>query len=211
VPIKVAIVEDDSRFRESLAVLINAGEFRCVGTYPNAEAALKLMVENWPDVVLMDINLPKMLGIELVARLKQLRPTLRIVMLTAYMDDEQIFDSLKAGASGYLLKKTSPAKILEAVSDVMSGGAPMSNAIAAKVVQYFQQQKISDETKNLTDREREILGHLSRGRQYKEIGELLGISALTVRAHIQNIYEKLHVRSRTEAVLKFLGQTPRKD
>jgi DNA-binding NarL/FixJ family response regulator len=207
-PIKIAIVEDDTRFRESLAALIGGGEFRCVGTYPNAEAALKLMPQNWPDVVLMDINLPRMPGIELVARLKELQPALRVIMLTAYMNDEQIFDSLKAGASGYLLKKTPPAKILEAISDVMAGGAPMSNAIAAKVVQYFQQQKVADETKNLTEREREILKHLSQGRQYKEIGELLNISALTVRAHIQNIYEKLHVHSRTEAVLKFLGRSP---
>lgn len=207
--IKVAIVEDDTRFRESLAMLIGGGEFRCVGSYPNAEAALKQMPQNWPDVVLMDINLPQMLGIELVSRLKEMRPALRVLMLTVYMDDDQIFDSLKAGASGYLLKKTPPAKILEAISDVMAGGAPMSNAIAAKVVQFFQQQKVSDETKNLTDREREILNHLAQGRQYKEIGEMLGISALTVRAHIQNIYEKLHVRSRTEAVLKFLGRNPK--
>jgi DNA-binding NarL/FixJ family response regulator len=208
-PIKVAIVEDDSGFREGLAFMINGtAGFRCVGSYPNAEVALKQMPREWPDVVLMDINLPEMLGIECVSKLKEMRPALHIVMLTVYLDNEQIFNSLKAGASGYLLKKTPPAKILEAIADVHAGGAPMSNTIARKLVVFFQQQKTSDDAKNLTDREREILTYLSQAKQYREIGAILGISALTVRTHIRNIYEKLHVRSRTEAVLKFLGQPP---
>src|ERR1700744_3136210 len=135
-----------------------------------------------------------------------MQPSMQIIMLTAYMDAEKIFDSLKAGASGYLTKKTSPAKILEAVADVHAGGAPMTNTIARKVVQYFQPKQSSDETKNLSNREYEILSHLSKGDSYKEIGEKLSISSLTVRTHIRNVYEKLHVHSRTEAVLKFLGQ-----
>ena len=205
-PIKVSIVEDDARFRESLSVLIDAGESRCIGTYPNAETALKQMPRNWPDVVLMDINLPEMSGIECVARLKEMKPTLHVIMLTVYMDSEQVFDSLKAGATGYLLKKTAPAKILEAITEVNSGGAPMSSAIARRVVQHFQTGKSNDETKNLTNREQEILCLLAKGRQDKEIAEILSLSVFTVRSYIKNIYEKLHVRSRTEAVVKFLGR-----
>lgn len=206
-PIKVAIVEDDARFRESLSVLIDAGEFRCIGTYPNAEMALKQMPRDWPDVVLMDINLPEMSGIELVAKLKEQRPTLQVIMLTVYMDNDQVFNSLKAGASGYLLKKTAPAKILEAITEVHSGGSPMSSAIARRVVQTFQTSKpAEDETKDLSKREHEILSLLAKGRQDKEIAEMLSLSVFTVRSYIKNIYEKLHVRSRTEAVVKFLGR-----
>jgi len=204
-PIKVAIVEDDARFRESLAVLIDGGECRCVGSYPNAEVALKQMPRDWPDVILMDINLPEMSGIDLVAKLKEQRPTLQVIMLTVYMDNEQIFNSLKAGASGYLLKKTSPAKLLEAIAEVQSGGSPMSSAIARRVVQQFQTGRSTDQTKNLSKREQEILELLAKGRQDKEIAELLTLSVFTVRSYIKNIYEKLHVRSRTEAVVKFLG------
>jgi DNA-binding NarL/FixJ family response regulator len=203
--IDVAIVEDDAGFRESIAVLINGTEgFRCAGAYPNAEAALKTIPQRWPHVLLADINLPKMSGILCVSRLKALRPSLQIIMLTAYMDGEKIFDSLKAGASGYLIKKTSPAKILEALAEVHAGGSPMSNSVARKVVQHFQQQSPRDATKALSNREYEILSHLSKGGSYKEIGDANSISALTVRTHIRNIYEKLHVHSRTEAVLKFL-------
>src|SRR5258708_4309264 len=141
-PIKVAIVEDDSTMRESLALLVNGTDgFRCIACFANAEAALRGLPAQWPDVLLMDINLPKMSGIECVAALKKTRPELQVLMLTAYMDNEKIFDSLKAGASGYLIKKTPPAKILEAVADVQVGGSPMSNSIARKVVQFFQQQQ----------------------------------------------------------------------
>ncbi|MDB6025986.1 MAG: DNA-binding response regulator [Verrucomicrobiales bacterium] len=207
-PIKVAILEDDSTMRESLALLINGTDgFRCIACFANAEAALRDLPNLWPDVLLSDINLPKMSGIECVAKLKKQRPELQVLMLTAYMDNEKIFASLKAGASGYLIKKTPPAKILEGVLDVHAGGSPMSNSIARQVVQFFQQQeKPSESTKELTSREREILSHLAQGRQYKEIGEKLSISSFTVRAHIRNIYEKLQVNSHTEAVLKFLGR-----
>jgi DNA-binding NarL/FixJ family response regulator len=205
-PIKVAIVEDDTRIRESLAVLLNGSdEFSCAGAYPNAEAALKQMPQQWPDVVLMDINLPGMSGIECVAKLKELRPALHIIMLTICADDEEIFDSLRKGASGYLIKKTPPAKILEAIADVHSGGAPMSSAIARRVVQYMRQEPASPgKPENLSKREYEILGYLAKGYQYKEIADVLSISLLTVSTHIKNIYEKLHVHSRTEAVVKFL-------
>jgi len=205
-PIKVSIIEDDSRFRESLAILINGAEgFRCVGDYPNAEVALKEIPKNWPDVLLMDINLPKMSGIMCVPRLKALNPDLQVIMLTAYMDGQQIFDSLKAGASGYLIKKTSPGEILEAVQEVHAGGAPMSTAIARKIVQHFHQEP-SAEMNSLTTRECELLNLLAKGHQDKEIADMLSISALTVRTHLRNIYEKLHAKSRTEAVIKFLGK-----
>jgi DNA-binding NarL/FixJ family response regulator len=206
--IKVAIVEDDTELRESLAVLIRgSGAFSLASAFPNAEAAIKHMPLNWPDVVLMDINLPKMSGIECVAKLKELRPQLQIIMLTAYMENENIFDSLTRGASGYLLKKTPPAEILAAITEVHAGGSPMSNMIARKVVLYFQKKGVAaNDTASLSAREHEILTHLAKGFQYKEIGDALGISASTVRAHLHNIYEKLHVRSRSEAIVKFLNK-----
>jgi DNA-binding NarL/FixJ family response regulator len=206
-PIKVAIVEDDSRFRESLAVVVDGVPgFRCVGAFGNAEAALKELPRDWPDAVLMDINLPEMSGIQCVARLKELRPALQIIMLTVYVDDDQIFQSLQAGASGYLIKKTPHVEIFAALKEVQQGGSPMSGMIARRVVQFFQQRKEStDETQNLSKRELEILGLLAKGYQYKEIADQLSLSFFTVRIHIHRIYEKLHVRSRTEAVVKFLG------
>lgn len=204
-PIDVSIVDDDAGFRESMAVIIGGTEgFRCIGTYSSAENAIQEMPRKWPHVLLADIHLPKMSGICCVSQLKSLRPSLQIIMLTAYMDSDMIFDSLKAGASGYLMKKTPPAKILEAVTDVHNGGAPMSNCIARKVVCYFQQMAAPSETSTLTKRELEILNHLAKGAQYKEIADALGINVLTVRTHLHHVYEKLHVRSRTEAVVKFL-------
>lgn len=204
---KIAIVEDNTGVRESLVVLINGtAGFRCSGSYANAEIALKLIPQKWPDIILMDINLPQMSGIECVAQLKALKPAVHIIMLTVNVDSEQIFKSLKAGASGYLIKQTSPAEILEALADVLRGGAPMTNTIARKVVLFFQHKTMPDETGSLTKRELEILTHLAKGYQYKEIAELIGINILTVRTHIHHIYEKLHVRSRTEAVVKFLGR-----
>jgi len=206
-PIKVAIVEDDAGLRQSLAILINGSEgFRCATTFANAEAALKDLPRDWPDVVLMDINLPQMSGIGCVTKLKEMRPALHVIMLTVYVDSEKIFQSLQAGASGYLIKQTPPAEILEAITDVQRGGAPMSHMIAKKVVQYFQQRKSSDEAENLSQREHEILHYLAKGYQYKEIAEALSLSLSTIRTHIEHIYGKLHVRSRTEAVVKFLGR-----
>lgn len=208
VPIRVAIVEDDARVRESLAVLVNGSEgFRCISSFATAEAALQELPADWPDVLLMDINLPEMSGIECVSRLKALRPLLQVIMLTAYMEDEKIFKSLVAGASGYLIKRASPAEILDAIAEVHRGGSPMSSQIARRVVQYVQQSGApAEETAHLSKREYEILTHLAKGYQYKEIAELLSISVPTVRNHLRNIYEKLHVRSRTEAVVKFLGK-----
>ncbi len=205
--IKVAIVEDDARLRGNFVTLINSDpDFQCIGNYPNAEIALKSMPTNWPDVVLMDINLPKASGIECVSRLKELRPALHIVMVTMYVDEDKIFDSLKAGASGYIIKKTAPEEILDAIRTVSAGGAPMSNTIALKVVQFFKEKPSTDETRNLTPRETEILTQLAKGYQYKEIANTLSISVETVRSHLQHIYDKLHVRSRTEAVVKFLSR-----
>lgn len=205
--IKVAIVEDDAGVREGLAGLVGGTKnFSCVGAHANAEVALKRIPMDWPDVVLMDINLPNMSGMECVSRLKELRPALQVIMLTVYGDSEKIFESLTRGASGYLLKKTTPAKILEAIVDVHSGGSPMSNTIARRVVQHFQKRSAPNATEGLTRREHEILTFLAKGQQYKEIADSLSISLETVRVHIRHIYEKLHVHSRTEAVVKFLGK-----
>jgi DNA-binding NarL/FixJ family response regulator len=202
--INVAIVEDEGEVREGLAVLINGSEgFRCIQTYSSAESALPEILKNKPDVVLMDINLPGMSGIECISKLKASRPDLPIMVLTVYDDDEKIFESLKAGASGYLLKKTPPAKLLEAILELHNGGSPMSSSIARKVVEAFQTMgPSSEEAQNLSKREQEILSCLAKGYRYKEIAETLFISIETVRTHLRNIYEKLHVRSRSEAVLK---------
>lgn len=202
--INVAIVEDEDEVREGLAMLINGSEgFRCVQRYSSAEKALPDTLKNKPDVVLMDINLPGMSGIECTRQLKARQRDLPIMVLTVYDDDEKIFESLKAGASGYLLKKTPPAKILEAIVELYNGGSPMSSRIARKVVQTFQAMgPSSEETENLSKREHEILFYLAKGYRYKEIAKALFISIETVRTHLRNIYEKLHVRSRSEAVLK---------
>jgi DNA-binding NarL/FixJ family response regulator len=206
-PIKVAIVEDDERVCESLAVLIDGtAEMRCTGTYPTAEKALQEIPLHPPDVVLMDINLPRMSGIECVQKLKTAVPRVQILMLTMFEDSEQIFKSLTAGASGYLLKRTPPSKLLESINEVYRGASPMSGKIARIVVQYFQTLKSTPDPdcEKLSAREDEILGLLSKGYRYKEIGSLLGISFDTVRSHMRNIYDKLHVHSRTEAVVKYL-------
>jgi DNA-binding NarL/FixJ family response regulator len=203
--IKVALVEDDAGLRDNLTALINdSGEFRCVGAFVNAEAALSQIPQHWPDIVVMDINLPQMSGIECVAHLKALRPALHIVMLTVYMDSDLIFKSLMAGASGFLIKRSSSAEILAALSEVHRGGAPMSSAIARKVVEYFQKKTPHTEASSLTKREQEILAHLAKGYRDKEIGDMLSISVPTVRTHVRNIYEKLQVRSRAEAVARYL-------
>lgn len=205
-PIKVSIVDDNDEIREGLSVLINGSAgFQCVATYPTAENALKYLPAHKPDVVLMDIQLPGMSGIECVRELKKLLPDLQIMMLTVYEDDDNVFKSIVAGASGYVLKKTPPSELLEAISDLHNGGSPMSDRIARKVVQAFQQMgKSSRETENLTQRESEILSYVAKGFQDKEIAEKFFLSSETVRTHLRNIYKKLHVRSRTEATLKYL-------
>ena len=206
--IQIAIVEDEKTVRDGLKLLIDGTEgYKCVALYPNAEEALQGIFDVTPDVVLMDIHLPGMSGIECVRRLKKEDADFQIVMLTVYEDDEEIFKSLAAGAHGYILKKTPPAKLLEAISEVYNGGSPMSSQIARRVVDFFQTKEVgSEQTEKLTDREQEILSFLSKGYRYKEIADVLCISIETVRTHIRNIYEKLHVHSRTEALLKYLGK-----
>ena len=181
--------------------------FQCAGQHGTAEEALKEIPFAKPDVVLMDIHLPGMSGIQCVRELKAIRPPLQIMMLTSYENADLLFESLKAGASGYLLKRTPPAKLLEAIEDLHRGGSPMSSQIARKVVQSFQQQaRNADATASLTEREQEILAQLAKGFRSKEIAGALSISYETVRTHLRAIYDKLHVNSRTEAVLKYLNQ-----
>src|SRR5581483_6508427 len=201
-PIKVAVVEDNRGTRESLSELLGRSErLRCVCAFASGEEALKQLPPTAPDVVLMDINLPGMSGVECVARLKEQLPKLQILMLTTYEESDLIFASLRAGASGYLLKNMLPAELIQAVEQVFAGGAPMSMQIARKVVNHFQQiQQPTNEVEKLTKRELEILTLLAKGYLYKEIGDYLGISLSTVRAHLHAIYEKLHVQSRTQAV-----------
>ena len=204
-PVKVSIVEDNDRVRESLTSLIEgAPGFRCVGAHRSAEAALKLVPEEKPDVVLMDIHLPRLCGIDCVRKLKAIEPGLLVIMLTAYEDDDLIFQALKAGANGYLVKQTPPSEILAAIEEVHEGGAPMSSNIARKVIQSFHSAGPNEPTETLSPREREILDLLARGYANKEIADLLSIAFQTVHTHVRNIYSKLHVRSRTEAVAKYL-------
>ena len=206
VAITVSIVEDDARVRESLAGLISrAPGFECVSHYPTGEEALAEIPKKKPAVVLMDINLPGMNGVECARKLKQTSPQILVIMLTVYEDTENIFNALAAGASGYLLKRTKSAELLEAIREVQRGGSPMTTHIARKVVQSFQKAGPSSQpTENLSQREQEVLDCLSQGFLYKEIAEKLGISYETVHTYIRRIYEKLQVRTRTEAVAKFL-------
>ena len=204
--ITVSIVEDNDQLRGTLArVISRADGFLCLSQYANAEVALENLPKERPQVVLMDINLPGMSGVECVRRLKPLAPQIQVVMLTVYEDTENIFNALAAGASGYLLKRTTSAELLAALRDVLKGGSPMTTHIARKVVQSFQQAGAStNPTENLSTREKEVLDCLSQGFLYKEIADKLGISYETVHAYVRRIYEKLQVRTRTEAVAKFL-------
>jgi DNA-binding NarL/FixJ family response regulator len=205
-PISVSIVEDSDKFRETLARVLNRSEgFRCISHYPNAEEALKALPVDKPEVVLMDINLPGINGVECVRQLKQLMPTIQVMMLTVYEDTENIFNALAAGATGYMLKRTSRDELLEAIREVHRGGSPMNTPIARKVVQSFQRTATATPaTEALSPREQEVLDCLAQGFLYKEIAEKLSISYETVHTYIRRIYEKLQVRTRTEAVAKFL-------
>lgn len=207
-PITITIVEDNQGTREGLKELLaRAPGLTCVGAHSNGEEALRRIPAEKPDVVLMDINLPGMSGIECVARLKARSPQTQVLMLTTYEESDLIFNSLRSGASGYLLKNMAPAELVQAIEQVHAGGAPMSMQIARKVVAHFQQiKRPSSEVEKLTRREQEILGLLAQGYFYKEIADQLGISLSTVRAHLHAVYEKLHVQSRTEAVVKYLGK-----
>jgi DNA-binding NarL/FixJ family response regulator len=209
--ISVSIVEDDNGVRSSLAKLIDSSPgFRCLSHHPTAESALKELPRTNPEVVLMDINLPGMSGMECVRKLKPLLPNAQIIMLTVYQNTEHIFTALAAGATGYLLKQTPPAELLAAIRDVSAGGSPMSSHIARKIVQSFQ--KVAPAVsraglESLTPREQEVLDYLAKGFLYKEIADALKISYDTVHAHIRKIYEKLQVRSRTEAVARHYQAT----
>ncbi len=201
--ISVAIVEDNNTIREGLASLINATtEFKCIGSYNSCEDFLIGINLFDVDVVLMDIGLPGMNGIEGVKKSKQINPEINILMLTIYEESEMVYDALCAGACGYLVKKTPPSKLLEAIKDIYNGGSPMSSQIARLVINSFRNERSFDSQYNLTNREKEVLGLLSDGNNYQEIGDQLFISVDTVRHHIRNIYKKLHVHSQSEAVAK---------
>ncbi|HOX57742.1 MAG TPA: response regulator transcription factor [Candidatus Paceibacterota bacterium] len=202
--LRIAIVEDDPRWRSNLEALLRETEgLECVGSYPSGEAAIADLPQRRPQVVLMDINLPKMSGVECTRQLRALLPEVQIVMLTVYDDSDRIFQALQMGANGYLLKRASADEILQAIQDVHRGGAPMSAYIARKVVQSFQQQGTTtrpDEV--LSKREAEVLGYVSRGYSDKEVAEALGLTPATVRSYLKTIYGKLHVHSRTQAIAK---------
>jgi DNA-binding NarL/FixJ family response regulator len=204
--ISVSIIDDEKELRESIATFINGSPgFRCVSAYGKADTALQRLPADQPDVVLMDINMPGMNGIECVERLKKMMPEVLIVMLTVYEDSDQIFRALAAGASGYLLKRLSPTKLLQAIREVHTGGSPMSNSIARKVVASFQKVRNLDEKQpHLSPREQAVLDCLAKGLTYKQIADQLEISIDTIRTHLRRVYEKLHVQSRTEAVAKYL-------
>lgn len=203
--IPVAIVEDEARLRSQLvAMLTAAAGFECRGAYGSGEEALREIPRHPPDVVLMDINLPGMSGVECTFRLKRLLPRLQVVMLTVYDDSEQIFRALEMGASGYLLKRATPEEIVRAVAEVHRGGAPMSSYIARQVVQSFARRSSAREP-GLTPREEEVLALVAKGYINKEIADQLGLTLETVRTYLKLIYEKLHVRSRTEAAMRFFG------
>ena len=203
--ISVAIVEDDLKTRQLLQTMLHdAPGFECLGAFSSGEAALEGLPRLRPQVVLMDINLPKMSGVECTRQLKLLRPELNIIILTVYDDSDRIFMALQMGASGYLLKRSTTDEILEAIKIVKSGGAPMSNYIARKVVQSFHRRGPSgDDAENLSKRETEILAYLAQGYPNKKVAEALGLSTETVRSYLRNIYTKLQVHSRSEAITKF--------
>lgn len=222
--IRVAIVEDHSGFRETLRqMLAGTPGFSVTVACPNAESALVRIPKTECDLVLLDINLPRQSGIDCLAALKKQMPNTRMVMLTAYDDNESLFQSLVGGADGYLLKKTPRDRLIEALRDIVNGGAPISPQIARRMVEYFHRLKNPDggnvarvaaadsEMSELTAREKEVLGLLADGHTPKEVGARLNISWQTVRNHIKFIYDKLHVHTRTDAVLKYLGRVPTSD
>ena len=203
--VKVCIVEDIHEIREGFRGVLNlSGEFTCCGSYASAEDAIKEIPELNPEIIIMDINLPGISGIEAINLLKQQNCKAQFLIFTVYDDDEIIFDALQTGASGYLLKKTAPARFLEALKETHEGGSPMSPTIARKVISSFQPGLKTNTV--LTPRETEILTLLSKGLLYKEISEQLFISTGTVKQHIHKIYEKLHVQNKTEAINKFLNK-----
>ena len=208
-PIQVAIVDDDSRVRTNLARAVErSGEFICVGQFASAEDAIERLPATEPHVVLMDINMPGLSGIECVQRLKAENPGIEFIMLTVYEDTESVFNALAAGASGYLLKQAAREELFDAIKQVHAGGSPMTSHIARKVVQAFRHASPSEgDTSKLSTREQQVLELLAKGYLYKEIAESLGISYDTVHNHIRHVYDKLHVRSRSQAVAKYFEKT----
>jgi len=206
--ISVSIVDDEKELRQSITTFVSGSPgFKYVSAYGSAEAALKGLPTDQTDVVLMDINLGGMSGIECVEKLKATAPALQILMLTVYEDTDQIFKALAAGASGYLLKRSSPTKLLQAIREVHAGGSPMTSSIARKVVASFQKSSQTAEKQvHLSPREEMVLNCLAKGSTYKQIADELDISIDTIRTYLRRIYEKLHVQSRTEAVAKYLSQ-----
>lgn len=208
--INVVIVEDSTPIREGLKFLLNGTEgFECTKAYGNCEDMLKEIEEEYPDVMLMDIGLPGMSGIQGIEKVKKIFPDIPILVLTVYEENEKIFDALCAGACGYLVKKTEPTRLLEAIKEASEGGAPMSAPIARKVVEYFQKKdnkKAASEVYSLTAREKEVLKGLVEGNSYQVIADSLFISIDTVRYHFRNIYRKLHVHSQKEAVAKAIKE-----
>ena len=204
--ITVAVVDDDSELLSNISWMIDQAEgFKCLGTYSGCDELFAGLGDPLPDVVLMDIGLPGKSGIECTRELKRLHPEIRIVMQTVYSEDEKIFESLRAGAVGYILKKSPIIKLLQAVSDAYDGGAPMSGEVARRVLAYFHEPELEDDMSTLSPREREVLEALVEGMSYKAISEKLYLSVHTVRFHVHHIYEKLHVRSRAEAMAKLLS------
>lgn len=214
-PITICLVEDNHGTRDSLvAVIEQEPSLRCLAAYATGEAALSGIPAERPDVALVDINLPGMDGIELVARLKLKLPELQVLILTSYEESALIFNALRAGASGYLLKKSIPGELIPAIEEVKAGGAPMSSQVARKVVGYFRQIQtpaagVRSDVQKLTAREQEILSLLAQGYLIKEISDRLDIAFHTARTHLRHIYEKLHVQSRTGAILKYFGRDAR--
>jgi DNA-binding NarL/FixJ family response regulator len=206
--LRISIVEDDPAVRKSLAgVIDDSPDFECSGAYGSAEQALCEVPHHLPDVLLMDIGLPGRSGIECTALLKAAHPELQVLILTTYDESKSIFEALRAGASGYLLKRSRPEELLKAIEEVHGGGAPMSPSIARLVVSHFHWlNHPAKEVENLTQRELEVLHQLAKGLLYKEVAESLGIGIGTVRTHVEAIYRKLHVQTRTAAVLKLLSK-----
>lgn len=204
--IKVAIIEDNTTIREGLAALINGTPgYSCVGSFPDCETFLHKIPTLDANVVLMDIGLPGMSGIDGIARAKKIKPEINILMLTVYEDSQSVFRALCAGACGYLVKKTPPSRLLEAIKDAFEGGSPMSSLIARQVITLFKQNvgtQSDDKDSQLSAREKEVLTSLAEGNNYQSIADKLFISVDTVRHHIRNIYRKLHVHSQSEAVAK---------
>lgn len=209
--IKVALFEDNPLLRDSLVQLINASEgLTCTGAFPDCSNLMRKVESAKPDVILMDIDLPGMNGIEAVGQINQTYPDMVIIMQTVFNDNERIFQSITAGASGYLLKNTSPARILEAIREAATGGAPMTPSIAHKILDVFRSKKPAlpaKEQSQLNERQQEILECIFNGMRYKLIGEKLFVSVDTVRYHVKNIYEILHVHSRDELISKVKGKS----